>query len=151
MASPSPNLPGVDASAPQAWRTPVAVQGANGRVVEVVSAKAPKTVLLAAPVTVNAGQTGYFQHLFARAWAKLAPTFLKLSAADQLGLLGQPRPGRGRPGPHERLPGPGATRRPTPTPSFSTRWRASSKPSTGCTPHGPARRPTAPSPAPASP
>ncbi|MBU1377548.1 MAG: M1 family metallopeptidase [Alphaproteobacteria bacterium] len=81
---------GVDESqrAPQTWRTPVNVQGPNGQVLEVVSAKAPKTVPLGAPVIVNSGQTGYFRSAYSPAlWAKLAPTFPKLTAANQLGLL----------------------------------------------------------------
>jgi aminopeptidase N len=81
---------GVDESqrTPQTWRTPVNVQGPNGRVLEVVSAKTPKTVPLGAPVIVNAGQTSYFRSAYSpELWAKLAPTFPKLTAADQLGLL----------------------------------------------------------------
>jgi aminopeptidase N len=73
---------------PQSWRTPVNVLGANGKWLEVVNAKAPKTVPAAAPVIVNAGQTGYFRSAYSpELWAKLAPRFQGLTAADQLGLL----------------------------------------------------------------
>ncbi|WP_231754728.1 M1 family metallopeptidase [Phenylobacterium sp. CCH9-H3] len=81
---------GVDASqrTPQTWRTPVAVEAANGRWLEVVSAGAPKTVPAATPAVINAGQTGYFRSAYSPAlWASLAPTFARLPAADQLGLL----------------------------------------------------------------
>ena len=73
---------------PRSWRTPVNVQGANGPQQAVVSAAAPTTVPLAAPVIVNAGQTGYFRTAYAAdLWAKLAPRFALLQPADQLGLL----------------------------------------------------------------
>ncbi|TAJ74869.1 MAG: M1 family peptidase [Phenylobacterium sp.] len=81
---------GVDASqrTPQTWRTPVNVRAANGHWLEVVSAEAPKTVPAAAPAVINAGQTGYFRSAYSpELWAKLAPTFASLPAADQLGLL----------------------------------------------------------------
>ncbi|WP_296595940.1 M1 family metallopeptidase [Phenylobacterium sp.] len=81
---------GVDASQrkPQTWRTPVAVQAANGQWQELVSATAPKTVPAQAPVVINAGQTGYLRSAYSPdLWAKLTPDFPKLSAADQLGLL----------------------------------------------------------------
>ncbi|OHB31740.1 MAG: hypothetical protein A2790_02695 [Phenylobacterium sp. RIFCSPHIGHO2_01_FULL_69_31] len=81
---------GVDASqrTPQTWRTPVAVEAANGRWLEVVSADTPKTVPAATPAVINAGQTGYFRSAYSPAlWTSLAPTFARLPAADQLGLL----------------------------------------------------------------
>ncbi|HEX7886180.1 MAG TPA: M1 family metallopeptidase [Phenylobacterium sp.] len=81
---------GVDESQrrPQSWRTPVNVEAANGRWLEVVSAAAPKTVPAAAPAVINAGQTGYFRSAYSpELWAKLAPSFAGLSSADQLGLL----------------------------------------------------------------
>lgn len=81
---------GVDASqrTPQTWRTPVNIQAANGHWLEVVSAGAPKTVPAAAPAVINAGQTGYFRSAYSpELWAKLAPSFATLPAADQLGLL----------------------------------------------------------------
>ncbi len=73
---------------PQTWRTPVAVKAANGRWLEVVSADSPKSVPAAATAVINAGQTGYFRSAYSPAlWASLAPTFARLPAADQLGLL----------------------------------------------------------------
>lgn len=73
---------------PQTWRTPVNVQGPNGHLLEVVSARAPKTVPLVAPIILNAGQTGYFRSGYTPAlWARLAPTFPGLTPANQLGLL----------------------------------------------------------------
>ena len=73
---------------PRTWRTPVNVEGASGQRQAVVSAAAPTAVPLAAPVIVNAGQTGYFRTAYAAdLWAKLAPRFAGLQPADQLGLL----------------------------------------------------------------
>jgi len=75
--------------APQTWRTPVTVKGLDGKTWEgVVSATAPATAPVAAPAVVNAGQTSYMRAAYAPAlWAKLAPRFAQLPAADQLGLL----------------------------------------------------------------
>jgi aminopeptidase N len=74
---------------PQTWRTPVKAAGLSGGAWDgIVSAVKPQTAPLAAPVVVNAGQTGYFRTLYSPAlWAKLAPDFAKLTPADQLGLL----------------------------------------------------------------
>jgi aminopeptidase N len=78
--------------AARAWHTPVAVKtlGGEAQWQGVVSAKAPETA--PAPgggvTIVIAGQTGDFRTAYApELWAKLAPQFAKLSAADQLGLL----------------------------------------------------------------
>jgi len=82
---------GVDESQrkPQTWRTPVTVRGLDGKAWSgVVSASAPTTAPVAAPAVVNAGQTSYARSAYAPAlWAKLAPRFGALPAADQLGLL----------------------------------------------------------------
>jgi aminopeptidase N len=81
---------GVDESQrqPLTWRTPVNVEAANGKWMEVVSATAPKTVPATAPVVINAGQTGYFRSAYSpELWARLAPRFASLPTADQLGLL----------------------------------------------------------------
>ena len=73
---------------PRTWRTPVNVQGPNGQVQVVVSAGAPKTVQLAAPAIVNAGQTSYFRTAYsAGLWKLLAPKFAELQPSNQLGLL----------------------------------------------------------------
>lgn len=74
---------------PQTWRTPVTVKGLDGKTwVGVVSAEAPANTRVAAPAVVNAGQTSYLRAAYAPAlWARLAPQFAKLPAADQLGLL----------------------------------------------------------------
>jgi aminopeptidase N len=74
---------------PQAWRTPVTVKGLDGKTWEgLVSASAPATVPVTAPAVVNAGQTSYMRASYAPAlWARLAPKFAALPAADQLGLL----------------------------------------------------------------
>ena len=74
---------------PRTWRTPVAVKGlASQPWQDVVSADAGKTAPIAPPAVVNAGQTGYFRTAYApELWAKLAPRFADLAAADQLGLL----------------------------------------------------------------
>lgn len=75
--------------APQAWRTPVKVTGRDGRTWEgVVSASAPAIAPVAAPAVVNSGQTSYSRTAYSPGlWAKLAPRFAALPAADQLGLL----------------------------------------------------------------
>jgi len=75
--------------AAQTWRTPVKVTGLNGKSWEgVVSASAAASAPVAAPAVVNAGQTSYMRAAYAPAlWAKLAPKFATLPAADQLGLL----------------------------------------------------------------
>ena len=81
---------GVDASQrkPQTWRTPVAVQAANGAWQQVVSAGAPKSVPAQGATVINAGQTSYMRSAYSPAlWAKLAPTFASQQPADQLGLL----------------------------------------------------------------
>ncbi len=75
---------------PQTWRTPVAVMplAAGPRWEGLVSATSPGLAPVAAPAVVNAGQTGYFRTAYSPAlWAKLAPRFAALPAADQLGLL----------------------------------------------------------------
>ena len=74
---------------PQTWRTPVKVTGLDGKTWDgVVSAGAPASAPVAGPAIVNAGQTSYMRAAYAPAlWAKLAPKFATLSAADQLGLL----------------------------------------------------------------
>jgi len=75
--------------AAQTWRTPVKVTGLDGKSWEgVVSASAAASAPVAAPAVVNAGQTSYMRASYAPAlWAKLAPKFATLPAADQLGLL----------------------------------------------------------------
>ncbi|HEY0649798.1 M1 family metallopeptidase [Phenylobacterium sp.] len=75
--------------APQTWRTPVTVKGLDGKTWEgLVSASAPATAPVAGPAVVNAGQTSYMRASYAPAlWARLAPKFAALPAADQLGLL----------------------------------------------------------------
>ncbi len=81
---------GADATqrTPRTWRTPVNVQGPNGEAQAVVSAGTPKTVPLAAPAIVNAGQTSYFRTAYsAGLWKLLAPKFSELQPSDQLGLL----------------------------------------------------------------
>jgi aminopeptidase N len=74
---------------PRTWRTPVAVKGLDGKAWQGVVAKgAPKTATVAPPAVVNAGQTSYFRTAYSPAlWARLAPRFAELAAADQLGLL----------------------------------------------------------------
>lgn len=76
-------------TAPQTWRTPVTVKGLGGKTWEgVVSASAPAVAPVSAPAVVNAGQTSYMRASYAPGlWAKLAPRFAALPAADQLGLL----------------------------------------------------------------
>ncbi|WP_293679510.1 M1 family metallopeptidase, partial [uncultured Phenylobacterium sp.] len=75
--------------APRTWRTPITVKGLDGKSWDgVVSAAAPQTVPLAAPVVVNAGQASYLRTAYSpELWAMLAPRFARLSPADQLGLL----------------------------------------------------------------
>jgi len=77
---------------PRTWHAPVAVRILNGGVSwkGVVSSAAAETVPVpgAAPVVVNAGQTGYYRTAYsAPLWAKLAPQFATLTPEDQLGLL----------------------------------------------------------------
>ena len=73
---------------PRTWRTPVNVVGSNGQWQGIVSAASPVAAPIAGSVVVNAGQTSYFRTAYApELWAKLAPGFAGLKAADQLGLL----------------------------------------------------------------
>ena len=81
---------GTDAASrtPLAWRTPVLLRSlGNGKVTEtMVAAGEPQSV--AAPVVVNAGQTGYYRVAYdAASLAPLAAGLVKLPAADQFGLL----------------------------------------------------------------
>jgi len=82
---------GVDESQrkPQTWRTPIAVKGLDGKTWDgVASAAAVQSAPMAAPAVVNAGQTSYARTAYSPAlWARLAPRFAQLPAADQLGLL----------------------------------------------------------------
>lgn len=75
--------------AAQTWRTPVKVKGLDGKSWQgVVSASSAVAAPVPAPAVVNAGQTSYARTAYAPAlWAKLAPRFASLPAADQLGLL----------------------------------------------------------------
>ena len=82
---------GVDAAqqSPRIWRTPVTAKALDGKTWQgLVSAAAPKTVDIAAPMVVNAGQTSYLRTAYSpELWAQLTPRFAGLAPADQLGLL----------------------------------------------------------------
>jgi aminopeptidase N len=74
--------------AARTWHAPVAVKGAEAQWLGVVGAARPETAPVQGAAVVNAGQTGYFRTAYApELWAKLAPQFASLAAADQLGLL----------------------------------------------------------------
>ncbi|CAN7277332.1 M1 family metallopeptidase [Phenylobacterium sp. LjRoot219] len=74
------------------WLTPVrvAAPATDKTWVGLVSSPRPERVALApgAAAVVNAGQTGYFRTRYApELWTRLAPGYLNLESADQLGLL----------------------------------------------------------------
>ena len=81
---------GTDAASrtPLTWRTPVPLRSlGDGKTTQtMVAAGTPRSV--AAPVVVNAGQTGYYRVAYDDAsLAPLAAGLAKLPAADQFGLL----------------------------------------------------------------
>ncbi|MET0272701.1 MAG: M1 family metallopeptidase [Phenylobacterium sp.] len=74
--------------AARTWHAPVAVTSSGSPWVGVVSSARAEIAPAQGAAVVNAGQTGYFRTAYApELWARLAPQFGKLAAADQLGLL----------------------------------------------------------------
>ena len=73
------------------WLTPVRVAAPRAAQpwVGLVSAPKPRRVPVAGgPAIVNFGQSGYFRNRYApELWSRLAPSYLNLAPADQLGLL----------------------------------------------------------------